>query len=240
MKKIIEVLKKKWLQDTSKTIGLITILLVIYMGMNLFIRKIDLQDIDVTQNKLYTLTQSSKQKVEGLEKEVKVYVIGVIEDSALGDLVKQYNRVNEKISYEFVEDITNRADLSTKYDITNDTIMIVEVGENAKVLSSYDLYTYDYTTYQQIDVSEQKLTNAIVDLSFDNKPTIYFLTGHGEYAISDGVAGLKEGLENDINTVKELDLLVTNSIPQDASAIVIGSPRKRFCKFRSGFVNTIY
>lgn len=228
MKKIVEILKKKWLRDTSKTILLVALLVVVYIGINLLVKKLDLPDIDVTQNKLFTLTEASKQKIRELEKEVKVYVIGTMEDSALGDLVKQYQKENEKISYEFIEDITNRADLSTKYDVTTDTILIVEVGENGKVLSNYDLYTYDYTTYQQIDISEQKLTNAIVDLTLENKPVIYFLTGHGEYAITNEVAGLVAGLENDVNTVKELDLLIRNTVPEDASALVIGTPTKDF------------
>lgn len=228
MNKIVEILKKKWLRDTSKTVLLIVILVVLYIGINVLVKKANLPDIDVTQNKLFTLTEASKQKIRNLEKEIKVYLIGVVEDSSLGDLVKQYQKENEKIVYEFVEDISNRADLSAKYDITSDTIMIVEVGEHGKVLSSYDLYTYDYTTYQQIDVSEQKLTNAIVDLSLEQKPVVYFLTGHGEYAISNEVAGLVEGLENDVNTVKELDLLVSATIPEDANALVIGSPTKDF------------
>ena len=228
MKKIIEILKKKWLRDTTKTIVLIVILVALYMGINLLAQKAELQDIDVTQNKLFTLTDTSKQKIKDIDQDIKVYLIGVVEDSSLGDLVKQYNRENEKITYEFVEDITNRADLSSKYAIETDTIMIVETAENAKLLGSYDLYTYDYTTYQQIDISEQKLTNAIVDLTLENKPVVYFLKGHNEYSIGSDITTLVSGLENDVNTVKELDLLVTNKIPEDASAIVIGSPTKDF------------
>lgn len=228
MKKIIETLKKKWIRDTSKTILLVALLVVVYVGINVVVKKLDLPDIDVTQNKLFTLTEASKQKIKELEKEVKVYVIGAMQDSALVDLVKQYQKENEKISYELVEDITNRADLSTKYEVSTDTVLIIEVGDNGKVLSNYDLYTYDYTTYQQIDVSEQKLTNAIVDLTLENKPVIYFLTGHEEYAIANEVAGLVDGLKNDVNTVKELDLLVDNTVPDDASALVIGTPIKDF------------
>lgn len=228
MGKIIETLKKKWIRDTTKTAILIIALVATYIGVNLLVKKIDLQDIDVTQNKLFTLTNASKQKIKDLEKEIKVYVIGVVEESSLGDLVKQYSSQNEKIKCEFIEDISNRADLSAKYDITKDTVLIVEVEENAKVLNNYDLYTYDYTTYQQIDLSEQKLTNAIVDLTLENKPVIYFLKGHGEYAISNEIVGLVNGLENEVNTVKELDLLVEQSIPEDANAIVIGSPSKDF------------
>ena len=42
--------------------------------------------------------------------------------------------------------------------------------------------------YQYIDVTEQKLTNAILDVTIAQKPQIYFLTGHGEYGISSSSA----------------------------------------------------
>ena len=55
MKKLIENLKKKWLIDTSKTAILILILFAIFIGINVLVQKLDLQDIDVTKNKLLTL-----------------------------------------------------------------------------------------------------------------------------------------------------------------------------------------
>ena len=35
-------------------------------------------------------------------------------------------------------------------------------------------YTYDTTTYETIDISEQKLTNAIIDTTIAKKPHVYF------------------------------------------------------------------
>lgn len=228
MKKLIETIRKKWLKETSKTILLIAVLLAIFIAINLLVEKVELPDIDVTQNKLYTLTEESKQKIKNINEEIHVYFIGVVGDAPLIDLMKQYTKTNNKITYETIEDITNRPELSAQYDIENDTIMIIKTQTRNKILSYSDLYTYDYTTYEQIDISEQKMTNAMVDLTLENKPVIYFLTGHGEYTIQTELTELVKGLENDVNTVKTLDLLVTQKIPEDTSAIVINSPAKDF------------
>lgn len=228
MKKFVEIIKKKWLRDTTKTILLICILIALFIATNLVVNKIDLPSIDVTKNQLYTLTEESKQKVKDIQEEIHVYFVGVVEDSPLVDLMKQYTKANNKITYEVIEDITSRPEIVSEYGVENDTIMVIKTTARNKVLSYSDLYTYDYTTYEQIDISEQKMTNAMVDLTIENKPVVYFLTGHNEYQTQTELTRIVEGLENDVNTVKTLDLLVTQKIPEDISALVVGTPGKDF------------
>lgn len=219
---------KKCLKDTTKTVLLVSILIALFIAINLLINKIDFPDIDITQNKLYTLTEESKQKVKEIQEEVHIYVVGAVQDSAIIDLIKQYSKANSKISYETIEDITTRPEISAEYGIESDTIMIIKTQNKNQILSYSDLYTYDYTTYEQIDITEQKITNAMVNLTIEKKPVIYFLTGHNEYSTKVELTRLIEGLENDVNTVETLDLLVTQKIPEDTSALVIGTPTKDF------------
>lgn len=227
MKKIIENLKKKWLIDTSKTVILVLILFAIFIGINILVQKLDLQDIDVTKNKLFTLSESSINQAKSVNEELKIYLIGFGEGNSLEDLVKQYTKQNDKITYESIEDIQDRVDLKSKYDITDETqVIILETNSKNKILTIDDLYTYDYTTYTQIDVTEEKLTNAIVDLTIANKPKIYFLTGHNEYGINTEMTMLKAYLENEVNEIATLDLLVTNNVPDDTDLLVISSPQK--------------
>ena len=229
MKKIIETLKKKWLRDTSKTILLILILLVAYIGINILVQKLDLQDIDVTKNQLFTLSDASKNQIKDINEEVKIYLVGFSENTSLVDLIKQYARENEKITYEIIGDIQDRVDLKTKYSITDETqIIILETQNKNKMITTDELYTYDYTTYQQIDISEEKITNAIVNLTLAKKPKIYFLTGHEEYSIQTDMTILKAYLENEVNDVETLDLLVKGNVPEDADLLVISSPQKDF------------
>lgn len=230
MKRFIEIIKKKWLRDTTKTMLLITILLVALLGINAGVQKLDLQDIDITQNKLYTLSEESKKQITNIETAIKIYVIGFEEDTSLTDLIKQYQKQNETISYEIVPSVEQRTDLKSKYGITSEDtqVIILEANDRNKIISIDELYTYDYTTYQQIDISEQKITNAIVSLTIENKPVIYFLTGHNEYGITTHMTYLQAYLQNEVNEVQTLDLLVKDGIPEDASLLVIGSPQKDF------------
>lgn len=229
MKKIIEIIKKKCLRDTTKTIILVVILILAFIGVNTLIQNLDLQDIDVTANKLYTLSEESKNQIKNINQKVTVYLIGFKEDTALSDLLKQYTKQNENITQEIIKDIQDRADIKAKYQITDETqVIIVETEERNKILTVDELYTYDYTTYQQIDVSEQKITNAIVDLTILEKPKVYFLTGHNEYGINTHLTILNAYLVNEVNDVESLDLLVKDTVPEDADALVIGTPAKDF------------
>ncbi len=229
MKNIIETLKKKWLKDTTKTILLILILFVAFMGINILVQKLDLQDIDVTKNKLFTISETTKKQIKNINEEIKIYLIGFEENTSLGDLVKQYHKENEKITYEIIKNIQDRIDLKSKYSITDETqVIIVETATQNKIITIDELYTFDYTTYQQIDISEEKITNAIVDLTIEEKPKIYFLTGHGEYSISADMKILSAYLENEVNDIDTLDLIVKGSVPEDTSLLVIASPQKDF------------
>lgn len=229
MNKFIEIIKKKWLKDTTKTIVLIILLLVAFVGINVLIQKLDLQDIDVTQNKRYTISEESKTQIKNIDKEVKIYLIGYEENISLDDLLKQYTKQNKNITHEIIKDIQDRPDLKSKYQITDETqVIIVEAGDRNKVLTADELYTFDYSTYQQIDVSEQKITNAIVGITIEEEPKIYFLTGHNEYGLTTHLSILNAYLQNEVNKVETLDLLVKNEVPADADALVISSPVKDF------------
>lgn len=58
MKKIIETIKTKWMRDTLKTIIMIIILFVIFIGINVLIQKLDLADIDVTRKSIIYLIRN--------------------------------------------------------------------------------------------------------------------------------------------------------------------------------------
>lgn len=158
-----------------------------------------------------------------------IHFVGFNENISLVDLAKQYTKANENIKIEITEDINQRADLKSTYNLTDETqIMIIKTNENSKILTADELYTYDYTTYQQIDISEEKITNAIVDLTKEERPKIYFLTGHNEYNLNSELSMLKAYLTNEVNDIATLDLLVTGKVPEDANLVVIGSPGKDF------------
>ena len=46
------------------------ILIAIFIGINILIQKLELTPLDFSQEKLYTLTEESKEKVKNIEKEI--------------------------------------------------------------------------------------------------------------------------------------------------------------------------
>lgn len=165
--KFIETIKKKWLINGTKTFLLVFIILAFFIGVTVLMQKLDLTPIDLTEDKLFTLTDESKEQVKEIDKEINIYFVGYSEEDSTLDLARQYTKVNEKIKVEAVT-ATDRPDLVQKYGIeTESQGIIVESGNQYKVLASSDLYTYDYTTYESISVAEEKLTAAIKSVAVE-------------------------------------------------------------------------
>ena len=114
--KFIQIIKKKWLISGTMTILLFAIIIAVFILINYGMQALDLTPIDLTADKLYSLTDESKEKIKTVDKDVKVYLVGYTEDSSLYDLLKQYIKVNDKISAEAVN-VTERVDIAQKYGI---------------------------------------------------------------------------------------------------------------------------
>lgn len=226
--KIIEIIKKRWLVDGTKTLLLIAIIIMIFIGINSFMQKIELTPIDFSQEKLYTLTSGSKEKVKNIDKEVHIYFIGFKEEDTNFELAKQYKKVNNKIVAEIVNS-DNRPDLMQKYGLESSSQgIILECGEKSKVLAANDLVTYDQNTYETVNIAEEKLTSSILSVTSDKIPKIYFLEGYSNFYLSQNMNYLSMYLENEVNEILSLNILTTGKVPEDCDTLVVTTPEKDF------------
>lgn len=229
MRRFIKFIKEKWLRQTSLTILLVAIIFAIFLLTNKIIENLSLSPIDFTQEKVYSLTDESKEEIKKVELNVDMYLFGYEEESTAVVLANQYHNVNEKISVHVI-DAEERPDLATQYGVSS-TQQLVAVASNQryKVIDSSEMYTYDTTTYETIDITEQKLTNAILDVTIAKKPQIYFLTGHGEYGIDSSayLYTLAQSITNEVNDVNTLDLLTTD-MPEVCDVLIIANPTNDF------------
>ena len=176
--KFLQIIKKKWLINGTTTLALVLIIILVFIALNMWMQSLELTPIDLSQEKLYTLTDESKEKVKNIDKDINLYFVGYTDSDSTVDLAKQYKKVNEKINAEAV-DATTRPDLVEKYGIESGSEgIIVECGDKSKVLTSSDLVTYDTTTYETISIAEQKLTSSIIAVATDKVPKVYFLEGY--------------------------------------------------------------
>lgn len=226
--KLIEIIKKKWLIKGTMTCLLVAIIIAIFIAINLGMQKLELTPIDFTQEKLYTLTEESKEKVKNIEKDVNIYFVGYTDEDSNLDLAKQYKKANEKIVAEAV-DANNRPDLSDKYGIESGTKgIIVECGEKSKILTESDLVTYDTTSYETISIAEEKLTSSIVSVTSEKVPKVYFLEGYSEFSLSQNMNYLNMYLANEVNEIDTLNILSAGKVPEDCDTLVVTTPNRDF------------
>ena len=231
MGNILKSIKFKWMKEAGLTTLLISIIVLAFFAINLAVQKLDLEDIDLTDDQLYTITDVSKEQIAKIpnEEKIQIYLFNFVENSSVVDLAKQYAKANENITIE-VTTVSNRKDIASKYEVQEgiNTILIVS-GEKSKIFTSSDLYIYDYNTGNATDITEERLTNGIIAVTSLGKTTpVYILTGHEEYSQDSLLMTLKTYLELDNYELKNLDLLVEENVPEDGKALIIASPQSDF------------
>lgn len=216
--------KKFILADTFRIFLTVATLFICYIAINVWAKDADLPKIDVTKNKIYSVTEASKKALEKIDQDVKIYSYGFEEGSTFEDLLKQYNKINSKITYEILTEESN-LEMVKKYDLSEGYyVLIIKSGESEKVIdASTEFSSYDYTTYQTVDTTEQTITNSILELNSEHKPKVYFTQGHGEYD-STVIARLLSQLKNEAFESEFLNVATAGSIPEDCNILAIVSP----------------
>lgn len=221
--KIETTVKKKWLINGTKTIILVAIVIAIYIGINILLEKVVLPEIDCSENKIYSLSQESKDKLGNIENDINITLINYSNYISVIKFAERYKELNSHIKIEKVDDLSARADLMQKYSLNpTDNLIIIKSGENEKTLRDSDLYTYDYTTYDQIDITEEAITNAIMDVITVEKPKIYFMSNHTMYN-TQYFTTIMEAMRKEANEVETIDILAKGGIPEDCDTLVIST-----------------
>lgn len=220
MKDFFGKIKDYCIKDTTRTILLVAILVALYIVLNLWIQTINLAQIDLTKDKLYTLTDQSKNIAKTIDKDMTFYVWGYAEESSVIDLLKQYNAENSKISYKLVkaDDLENK----NKYGFEDNYPAIIGEASDGRVsyINDSDLYSYD-ANYNVVDLTEQKLTNAINNLSISEKTKVYFLQGKTNYKTTGGIYYLANYLQEEFYDVQTIDMVADPTIPEDCDVLAL-------------------
>lgn len=212
---------KKVLSKTSYTMIVLAIIIAAYIAINLLVEKLNITDIDLTSDKIYSLSETSKQIVRNIDQEVEILLINMDDIQSVIDFSNRYSKENDKIKVTLITDVTQYPELTKKYSLTQNSYMIIiRSGNKEKQLTTDDLYTYDYTTYQQKDLTEEAMTNALLDVTVTEKPKIYFLAGHND-GLSSYMYAFKTHLAEEANEVEDLDLLIKGKVPEDCSTLAI-------------------
>ena len=110
--------------------------------------------------------------------------------------------------------------------------MILVCGDNHTVVDYNDMYTADYSSYYTTGSytmsfsAENALSSGIAKVTRENSYVLYQLTGHGESSLE---SDFTETLDNSGVTMQDLNLLTTDTVPEDAAALLINDPQTARC-----------
>ncbi len=229
-------LSKETLKNKNVRYGgyatLITIAVLIgAIVINLIVRQVP-GEIDLTKNKLFTLTDQTRKVLDNLDIDIAIYGLYKTgeESKDVTAVISRYENSSDRIRVEYIDPDKNPTFVA-KYDTEGKGIpagsLIVESAKEFKVINPFDLYDISYSNDGQPRImglsAESRITSAILFVTSGYTPVIYELTGHGEASFS--AFGITPTLEKENYSVRQLNLITSSSVPEDASVLVIMSPK---------------
>jgi hypothetical protein len=180
---------------------------------------------DLTSERLYTLSQATKDTLHGLSEPVHVTVLLSRGDPLLTSVrhsLAAYGAESQKLLVRFLDPEQSPAEfmaLQQRYGIVagkaddgrlvTDASIIVAQGERHWYITPEDVVGFDEETGSARPKLEQALTSAIVNVLGHEKATICFSRGHQEQSLNDagpeGLVELKERIEKSNYQTEERD-----------------------------------
>jgi len=200
---------------------------------------------DWTKTKIYSLSQTTRKVVEGLSQPVQVTVF-MTRNSRLyrpvSELLNGYRTASPKIEVEFLDPERNpmRAQELVKQFAIRQNTVVFRSGDKKKYVEEDKLAEFDYSGVQQGAVpqvkafkGEEAFTSALIDVTEKTVSKVYFSTGHGEPRLDSqergqGFGQLKQLLERANLSVAPWSSLGKDTLPADASVIVVAGPKAAF------------
>ncbi len=190
--------------------------------------------IDLTEDKIYEISDETKDILKNLDVGVKAYVLAPEENVSIivKEYIERYKQLTNKIDFQYI-DIYKNQTMLTKYQQLGEAIsegdIILEYGDSYKVISVASLVknlsSTGESSMSSLDL-EAKLTNGILFVTGKvTENNFYFLEGHGEAktATFDTVI---ESKDNEIETIS----IINADIPEDADVLATVMPSTDFSK----------
>ncbi len=228
---------------------LTVIVIIAAIVVNLIVEALpsEYTQLDLSGADVYRISEDSEKFVDGLDTDITIYYVSTLEgrNKQLNTFVEKYAAMSPHIKIEYVDPELNPK-FTNEYGLTEENSLVVASELRTEAINYTDIYEYSeeimqeyytqYYTYYMMTQDEQysiennysydvfdadnEITSAIDYVTTDKLPKVYFLTGHGEEALSSNIAAM---LEYNNILLEDLNLLSTD-IPEDASMIVLSAP----------------
>jgi ABC-type uncharacterized transport system involved in gliding motility auxiliary subunit len=201
---------------TILTVAVIAILVVVnFAGFRHHKR------FDLTTEKLYTLSDQTKQIVGGLQKDVTIVRFEKSRIPAIDDQMAEYTSLTRHLKFENV-DPHQKPEVAQEYGATRMGDVIVASGSRKEHLEAV----------MGGSIAEEDITRAVIKVTQEKTKTVCFVTGHGEKSLSDsGEAGFNRvdtGLKGQNYNTKTINLASDHDIAPDCDVVVDAGPTQQF------------
>jgi ABC-type uncharacterized transport system involved in gliding motility auxiliary subunit len=199
---------------------LMTVIFIAILVLVNFLSTKQFKRWDLTAEKRFSLSPETVQVVKSIQTPITVLNFSTGQSggarSAAATLLDQYRALSDKLQVETIDPQTQPA-LARQYGVQYDGVIVLVAGDKNITVNS---------------PTESDITSGLIKVTRTQTPVVYFTTGHGERDLGDGADNgygvIKAGLDRDGFDVRPLMTATTNTIPVDASVIVIAGPRVPF------------
>jgi ABC-type uncharacterized transport system involved in gliding motility auxiliary subunit len=176
---------------------------------------------DLTTEKLYTLSDQTRNIVSNLKQDLTVARFDKTPNATFDDLMAEYKALSPHFKYQFV-DPNQKPEVAEEFGVTHPGDVVVAYGARKEHLASGP----------RSEPGEEDITGAIVKVTSDKIKEVCFVTGHGEKSLTDssqdGFSQVDAGLKKENYTTKTINLIADNGVPADCSAVVIAGPKQTY------------
>lgn len=207
--------------------------LVLAIVINLLAAEIpaDKAEIDMTSNRLYSLSDQSRQIVSGLEEDVYIYLMAETgkEAPAVTELLDRYAPLSDRLHIEYKDPVIypNFAAQLTEEDISANSLIVTSakrtkvIHYNEIVVTSYGMTASGGYTSSTSYEGESQITSAIDYVVSGSLPVLYSLTGHGEQTLD---TRLQSAVAAQNISLETLNLANYEAVPEDADCLLLPAP----------------
>lgn len=210
--------------------SLMVVTVVLCVVVNMFANELALS-VDLSSNKLYTITTDTKDFVEGVKDDITVYYVCQKgqEDPTVEKIVAKYENLNKKVKVERKDPVLYPTFTKkyTEQNVMDNSIIVVNNDtDTSKYVPYFEMFELDSNGQKiaKVDV-EGQITSAIDYVTNENLPNLYYTSGHGELELGATMLG-EIGKQN--ITANELKTLTVDRIPDDCNILVINGPKNDF------------
>lgn len=209
-----------------------------YIGMRTY------QRYDLTQGGIYSLSPETKAYLADLKQPVQaiVTISENAEDPGLTDVLKDVrlllreyeyatrNQGENRVTVEYLN-VYAQTSRARSLGIEEPNVIVFKSGERLRRVRIDELYKLQGTEVREF-LGENVFTRSILEIIETSEPVLYFTTGHGELSANDvspatGASTLFNELKARNFKTRSIDLSTIESIPDDASLVVIAAPKAR-------------